>query len=317
MIQLVSNNTNNFPIQYSTSNNIFQILSNNIFEISRNMDAFILDGIIINKNDYNYIKNLHILIGGQIIWNIPLILFTHIKEIDDEYIIYINNNILGKNNELLLIKDKLVIPLISIPYNMLEIRITSTYNNIPIKIIYKSILYNTNIRQIIARTNYDLVINQYQQFSFNNNSFNINPKLFGTAIYIELNDLLINYELKLCDHVYSRYDKYLISYNNNLIKKRVWTKYKSKAINIVLNKIFNDNISNLIEEFIKESYYLYCFPFDINFDDEIFTNINFSKIDNVEINLLTKNRKYNGNIIIKNKNILKYHSGIYGIGIVP
>ena len=59
-------------------------------------------------------------------------------------------------------------------------------------------------------------------------------------------------------------------------------------------------------------YYLYCFPFGIDENDNL-TNINFNNINDVKIKLLTENDIYDGYYIIKNYNILKIKDGISDI----
>jgi hypothetical protein len=156
-----------------------------------------------------------------------------------------------------------------------------------------------------------MLINVYQKFIFNSNSTIISPTLDGSAIYIKSSDKIINYELILNNVLHTQCNRYMIEFNN-IIKKKLWSKYKSESIKIVLNKLFPNNITDIIEKYIKENYYLYCFPFGININDNLSTII-FNNFDNIKINLLTQNNIYDGNIIVKNKNMFKIRNGIGGL----
>jgi len=94
LLQLVSNNNDEsyLKTKYAIDNKMLENKSNTLIEIPRKADTVILDNIIINKNHYNYIKDLHILLGGAIIWNIPIALFKTIV-LDDEIIINFKHTI--------------------------------------------------------------------------------------------------------------------------------------------------------------------------------------------------------------------------------
>jgi hypothetical protein len=344
-IHLISMNDNNirdyFPIKYSINAQILDINSNTSIEIIRNIDTIIINGLIIDKRDYYNLKNLQITIGNSIIWNVPLILFNSIREIDENHILLkIDNIILGKNNNQdFLIKNRLEIaspwggyyareipsplrggyyaleiPVVNLVYQNIFINITAKTDNIPIKLLYENIYYNTNERlKLLKNHDYDISINQYQIFNFKSKILLLNPILPSSAVYVISKDKIINYQLSFFDgHVHTEYDRYKIIYYNSLIKK-LNRRYKYESYKTILNKVIKDN--NIIESilgYIIFDYYLYCFPFGIDENDNL-TNINFNNINDVKIKLLTENDIYDGYYIIKNYNILKIKDGISDI----
>ena len=319
-IQLISMNDDNirdyFPIKYSISRQILDINSNTSIEIIRNIDTIIINGLIIDKRDYYNLKNFQITIGNNIIWNVPLILFNSIREIDENYILLkIDNIILGKNNNQdFLIKNKLEIPVVNIVYHNILINITAKTDNIPIKLLYENIYYNRNERlKLLKNRDYDIILNQYQIFNFKSKISSLNPILPSSAVYVISKDKIINYQLSFFDgHVHTEYDRYKIIYYNSLIKK-LNRRYKYDTYKIILSKVIkNNDIIESILGYMNFDYYLYCFPFGIDENDNL-TNINFNNINDVKIKLLTENDIYDGYYIIKNNNILKIKDGISNI----
>jgi hypothetical protein len=109
----------------------------------------------------------------------------------------------------------------------------------------------------------------------------------------------------------------MIIYNDLLrYKKLLWTQKHSLTLQFMFNKVFPNEIIEMIEYYVRDRYeYLYWFNFNNNnFDSEnINSTINFSRIDNCKINLFLEKSDYtNTELICMNKNLLRIKDGLGG-----
>lgn len=309
-----------FPNNYSNTQNIIDCQSNISHHFIRSYDAVKIQGLIIpTKNNLNNITSIEINIGGNTIFSIPfdIIKANNTMIIEDDYYITIPDEIFGiKFDENHMIKDKFLIPLICLQYHDVEIiliaRDDNQFYNFNYQIMIHQIYYQSDIRKnILQKNKSEDIIYQYQSFPIVSNSNTINPHLLMSGIYIKSLYSIIKYELLLNNIPYRSIEKNMILYNRYLQSKRsLWTKKHSLTLEYSLNTILPLEIIYMIEEYVKDRYeYLYYFPI-ADYND---TTINCDKFDNIKINLISENGKYDGKIYVKNLNLLVIHDGIGGI----
>ncbi len=311
-----------FPNNFSTNSNLINATSNANQTINRTCDAIIIDGLIIPKTvNLNNIQNFQIIIGGQIIYNLPFDIINNIfniKDTNNNYIISIKKELLVFNSSNDHLKNNLIIPLIALQFHDVNFNLISL-DHFEYKIIAKNINYQNNIRQSLATNQHYCDIYQYQEFDINNSENIITPQLVSIGLYIKLNDKLSNYKLYLNEHINNVITEELIEFYNFLsYKKEEWTIEHSNALNSSLNKYLPTELILLIESFIdKNNEYLYYIPFNLCNNITTDGTINFSRIDNVKIKLITKNNNYNGKIYIKNINRLQIRDGLCALIFAP
>lgn len=265
LISLVTND-NIYPSNYATQIETIDIKSNSTFYFSKiNGDAIIFDGLIIPKS--LNIKNIQIIMNNNII-TVPFNVIYNIKITSDNIIINLSPELFFLNNDnRMLIKNKLTLPLLN---NDIGFKLNSN-ECFDYKIIVNYVVYDTLPRLEIKNNDLEFDIYQYQKFSIKSNIIKLSPKMISNGLFIRLNSQLIKYEFFLQDYTHTKLSKDLIDFYSFL-------QYSSK-----------DN-------------YLYYIPFNVLSD--IDGNINFEKIESIEINLTTNDNNYNGYIYIKNLNKL-------------
>lgn len=306
-----------FPNNYSISNDISNQITNIKYTFIRYADTFILDAFIIPTSiNLSDIIDFEIFFGNNIIWKIPfdIIKANSTKIISDNYYIKIDNTLfIHKNDDASIIKNYYEFPLLQ--FHIIDIRLNSK-QNFRFQLITKNVFYQINIKNNFLYNNLELKtdIYQYQYFPIIGSSNIINPHLVSIGIYIKTDQPIIEYKLLLNNMIYIKLSKYLIEFYNNLIyKKKSWSKKHSLTLEYTLNKIFPLELIHMIEKYIEQKYeYLYYFPFGEFID----CTVNFSKLDNVKIELLTENNMYNGSIIVKNINRLNIKNGIHNLSLM-
>jgi hypothetical protein len=321
LIPLIANNAMNniFPNTYSMSFNTLNATSNITHQIARNSDVIIFDGLIIPKSvNLNKIKDIQIIIGGSIIYNIPFKLIiiknNNIKYTNNNYLINIPNELFNFDSSHNVLKNNFSIPLISLVFHTVQFNLTFiNQENFNYQIITKSIFLENNIRQSLAAGQHHYDIYQYQKFHITKASNIINPSCLSTGIYIMINSKLTEYKLYLNEHLVNEISKDLIEFYSFLqYKEEKWTKQHTNTLYFSLNKYLPNELINYIENFIdKNDEYIYYIPFGI--DNNINGTINYSRIDNVKINIKTEGNKYNGYVYFKNVNRLRIMSGMAGL----
>lgn len=318
IIPLIANGAMNniFPNTYSMTHTILNGVSNTSQQIQTMCDVIIFDGLIIPKSvNLNNIKDIQVIIGGGIIYNIPfeLILMknNNIKSTNNDYLITIPKDLCNIDSSHNMLKNNFSIPLISLAYHMVLFNLTSKNNDyFNYQIITKSIYLENNIRQSLATGEHHFDIYQYQEFPISKKSNIIRPYHVSTGIYIIINSKLTDYQLSLNNSLNSHLTKELIEFYSFLVyRKEKWTKKHSNTLYSSLNKYLPNELIDEITKFIdKENEYMYYIPFGM--DNNINGTINFSRIDNVTINIKTEEDKYEGKFYVKNVNRLRIMSGM-------
>lgn len=304
---------NNYAMNHDTLNAI----SNIQYQILKNSDIIIFDGLIIPKTvNLNNIKHIQVIIGGNIIYNIPFELIIHhnnIKYTNNNYLITISNELLIFDSSNNLLKNNVSIPLVSLLYHNVHFQLSSNTDNFNYQIITKKLYFEDNIRHSLVLNQQEVDIYQYQEFPINTQSNIIYPDKISTGIYIKLNSKLTDYELCLNYHRQNYLSQDLIEYYSFLqYKKESWTKQHLKTLFYTLNKYLPNEIILHIESFIeKKNEYMYYIPFGI--DNNIDCTINFNRIDIVHINIKTEEDKYDGCFYVKNVNKLRIINGMAGL----
>ena len=308
-----------FPNNNSNTQNIIDCQSNISHSFIRSYDAVKIQGLIIpTKNNLNNITSIEINIGGNTIFSIPfdIIKANNTMIIEDDYYITIPDEIFGNYYGDFVIKNKFLIPLICLRYHDVEFiliaRDDNQFYNFNYQIMIHQIYYQSDIRKnMVQKNKSENIIYQYQSFPIVGNSNTIDPRLLMTGIYIKSLSSIIKYELLLNNILYRSIEKNMILYNRYLQSKRsLWTKKHSLTLEFSLNTILPLEIIYMIEEYVKDKYeYLYYFPIA----DYNHITINCDKVDNIKINLISENEKYDGKIYVKNLNLLVIHDGIVGI----
>ena len=296
LIQLIANGVMNdsFPNNYSMNLHLINAISNIPYQIEKYCDAIIFDGLIIPKINnqcfnINDIINIEIIIDETIIYNIPFdLLHNYIKTTNDDYLITIPNELVNFNSNNEILKNKLIIPLITLKNQNVLFKLNCiNIEKFNYQIITKNIYYQANLRTLLETSSHEIDIYQYQEFPLTNNINIINPKLLSTGIFIKVNSKLIDYELYLDNFLSNKISKGLFEYYSLL-------KYKNEPS--IDSYVYIDKPT--------KNEYLYFIPFNM-IDNNIDGTINFSHINNVRINILTEDNIYDGKIYIKNVNKIK------------
>lgn len=305
------------PIIYSHELVTEYLESSTWFSFPRNSDTFYIESIVIPiKINVFKIKNFEIKIGGSTIWKIPFsLLLNNVKIIDEKYYIPFNNDLLGKynNDALFEIKNKFEIPLAALTYHQVECKLNSD-EKFDYELLIENIFYAANERTKLHELQDEFLINQYQTFHITGTDNIIIPDHISTCIYVETSSPLIRYELVLANMVYMKMDDNMISYYDSLIsKKKIWTNKHSLTLLFTLKDILPNELIKMIENYVTNSYkYLYKFPIGVD-EDSLTGTINFSRLENVKINLMTQDGTNEGDVYIKNKNVLMINHGMGGV----
>lgn len=309
--------TKYFPIKYASFHDNYMCKSNVRETLAINCDLMRLHTLLL-PHDINLTKihTFDIIIGGIYISRIPFSLMcklSKIRQINNEIYIPIDKNLLGEFDIYLILLD----------FHRVEINLISE-STFYYKLITNNITFPIDKRKDIKNSNANQYkINQFQIFNIQNESNLIYPELISDGIFIEINSLIINFELILDGCLHTRLNNNLIEFYGNIVhKKNLWTRKCSLTLEFILNKILPLELIHHIENFVNyddydNTEYLYYFPFDLtNTHTNNINDINsqcmihFSYIHNVDIKLKTINNIYHGKIYVKNKNILQYARGI-------
>ena len=309
---------NLFPNNYSMNFDTINAASNIRYQIPRDCDVIIFDGLIIPKSiNLNSIKNIRINIGGNIAYSIPfeLIIIANInmKSLDNNYLITIPNELLNFNSSNDILKNQFCIPLVSLTLHGVRFELNSSAN-FEYHIITKKIYLDTEVRQSLAQQPQNIDIYQYQEFPITNRSNIINPRFVSNGLYIKTESHMIEYELYLNGILHNKISKKLIDFYSFLqYKKTEWTIKKSNQLYLSLYKHLPNEIIYHIEKFIdKKGEYIYYIPFGM-INNMSGGTINFSSLNHVRVQIKTNDDNYNGCIYVKNVNRLQIQGGMGGL----
>lgn len=300
-----------FPISMSMNSSILDVKSNTSFWITRSSDIRIIDGFIIPKSiDLNDIKTFDITIGGLLIYSIPFDIINATNNIEiknNKYFITFPHELFNINSSNQYFKKHLLIPLISLVFHDVRINLKSI-SYFDYKIITKNIYYRPEIKRELVQNSHHIDIYGYQSFDINEASFNINASLISTGLYVITTSKLTNFKLYLNNLITLEFTKDLIDFYSFLIyKKERWIEEHE---NVLYSLHLPNELINIIEGYIdKNNKYMYFIPFN-TLNTEIDATINFSRVDNVKIDITTKDNIYNGKIYNKHVNRLQIRHGM-------
>lgn len=318
LMQLVATDIQNtvFPNNFSIELEIIDARTNWSFLLERTHDAIIIDALIIPKNvNLNNIKYIEILIGGQIIYNLPFELIKYNYDIiDDNYYITIPKElfIFDSNNNFL--KDNFIIPLTSLVWHDIRFNLKSK-DSFSYQIMVKRVFFATEERHKLVQQLQTFNTYQYQELPVN---VEIHPTKICTGVYIKTNSPLIEYQLILNNLGCKKITKEMIQYYKFLkYKKELWSDNHRTALYSGLNNKIPFQLINMIDTCIdKTTEYLYFIPFNL-LNNNLDGTINFSNIDMARFNIKTEDNKNEGILYIKNVNILRIENGMGGLRFHP
>jgi hypothetical protein len=320
LIQLVasSDTPQRFPISMSVNSDILDATTNTPFHLSRIADIMIIDGFIIPKSiNLNDIKTFDITFGGFLIYSIPFeIIATHnsmhnIEIKNNKYFIKFPHELFNIDSSNQYLKKYLLFPMISMQYNDIIINLNSI-TNFNYKIITKNIYYQSEIRRELAQNPHHIDIYGYQSFDINKATFNINASFMSTGLYVFTNSKLKYFKLYLNNVLAHDLTEDLIEFHSLLIyKKETWSEEQEDILYSLT--YLPDEIINIIEGYMDiKNNYTYFIPFN-TLNNEIDGMINFSRFENIKVDIKTKNNIYNGKIYNKYLNRLQIRGSMAGV----
>ncbi len=309
LVQL-SINSNIDTIFYSSNLNKKKCSSNNNIEIEE-YDANILECLIIPAYiDLKDIISLDIIVDNYMKIIIPfdlLINFTKIEIINNNYYISINNNILGIcSNKLFNYKYFLLYRYIK----PLTINL-KTNNNIifDYNLLYYSIFFSANfLSKYIRNHSISYIYYNYDKYMINKTTTIYNCNYICSGFFITTNDIITNFNVNIYDCKILSIDEDIIYYKKYLLPKNNidLSNDKIKSLKLSLqNNLPNDIILEIIKYLSCSKYkYLYFFPLGIS--GNINNGINLNKVEQMNINITTKNNIYDGVMYLKNRTCFNY-----------
>lgn len=318
LMQLVATGAMNetFPLNMAMSSSILDLTSNTPFLLLRISDIIVIDGFIIpTKINLDNIDSFTIDIGGTTIYEVPFDIIkisTNIDIKNDKYFIKFPHELFNIDASSIYLKNKLAIPLISLIYHEVRIGLNArNINNFDFQIIIKNIIYDDPMSRNIAQHPHAIKIYGYQPLKFN--QIETCASLISTGLYIIVKSELINFKLHLQGTKCQEFNRDLIHFYSFLIhKKKSWTlKYKC-ALYSELTKHFPNELISIIESYIdKNNKYTYFIPFN-TLNNNIDGTINFSRVDNIKIELETEGL-CDGKVYSKHVNTLRVVGGMGGL----
>jgi hypothetical protein len=278
-------------------------------------DIIIIDGFIIPKSiNLNDIKTVDIIIGGKIIYSIPFDIITDTRNIEiknNKYFIKFPHELFNINSTNEYFKNYLLFPIITMQFTDIIINLNSI-TNFDYKLIIKNIYYKQEIRRELAISPHDIDIYGYQSFDINKSSFNINASFISTGLYVFTNSKIKYFKLYLNDVIAQNLTEDLIEFYSCLIyKKESWTEEQEDVVYSL--SYLPDEIINIIEGYMDiKNEYMYFIPFN-TLNNEIDGMINFSRFENIKVDIKTKNNIYDGKIYNKYLNRLRIGGGVAGL----
>lgn len=303
---------------YSVSTECLKLKSDVSHVISHNYkDGFILECVVIEKKYINFIKFFNIIIGDIVIWSIPYeILKTNMTLKNNNYYINLNKDyFMQKIKDTNNILDYFIIYTNGIMYNEIKLILeTNSLSQIDYKIFMKNILFHYNSNVQVVCKNGNQLIYQYKKINITSEKINLptnNTTDYFSGFYLNLSDKLINLSVSMSENKLVNFCSEMIDYYNFLISENII--FSLKDTYNILKNILSDDICNIILEFLElKKEYIYYIPQCKIQNDIIYKYISVLK-KNTTINIVTKNNIYDGSLIIKKNNLLKYENGLINV----
>ena len=319
-----------FPLKYATDQKLIDIKTNELLSLPRTGDTITIGGLLVPKNiRLDRIKNLIIEATGSIIINIPFDIWVNLVDIRilSEYIFFpFPNDILNSANcDAFVIKSQqeFMFPI----YSQISIRICSDID-FSCKLSININTYDMDIRNYMMRRNeISCSLYEYKPISINNNTITIDTGGLSNGIYLLLDDEIDNISLRANNMELFSYDKIMIEIYEFKKKynKSWWPKYEAWPLDSALIALASNQLKTIIGRdvydliykkyiYYNEEKYFYHFSFGkyINGNDDNIT-LNLNRLNDIVLDIKTKNDKYKGHAYICAKNILLYANGVAGL----
>ncbi len=292
-MQMLANENSPIKSIYGSSDHILYYRTNIQEVIPRVMGSTIIDTIIIDKININWIESFDIFCGESILlWNIPFFLsIENIRIIDDEYYIKINQNIFSRDKLGIFVENNFEIPTYKIPYLTFRLNSTKNFNyNLLINEIYYF-----NDAHLLFPTKYNI----YQYETYELNKINkVYSNLICNNIYINTFSPIINFAIRYNGYSAQNIDKNMIIYKN--LKKKSLL-FSSKYF---INYSLPNDIVDVIKEYVGDDVFCYYYSFPIGKTKD--SLVNLRNIDSTIIEIKTKDDNYNGLYYLRGLNVLNY-----------
>lgn len=316
LLQLVASGAMNFHYPIERTSDILKCnyITNIDNEIERWCDIILVEKILIPKRYINENMYLELLVGGRLIWKLPISLLYKLKkkEIGNKVLINLDNNLLfNKKNG----NNVNGIILIALQYNTLKIKLTSK-SNFEYSIYYKNIFCETNNRRLLAQNGIEQYINQIDSISYPREDNAYNGNLVSSGLFFETNNELNDFKMLINNHELINYDEFIIDdYCKLLYKKKNWSKKHLKELNKI--KLPKDILNIIYNYLYRDNEYMYWIPFDSESDWSnlpLNNSLNLSRLENIKIYTnVNSGKEIYGIIHYLQHNILRIQSGMGGI----